>query len=277
MQESVALVEDAVVVISAPTGATAYDFDFELHFKCTHPYAFARRFPAILRVGAVKDYASRYAELVSWGLAPVNDSHQHELASELECWYPVVEEMTPRTRIYDSLPSVSEVESEFDWPIFLKGSRQTSRHNPDLSIIRSASHYERIVPLYLADPILGWQRPAIRQFLDLLPVGGDVAGKVKPSMEFRTFWWYGRCVGHGCYWYQVAPYSAPDIEVGLALAAIAASRLDVPFLVVDIAKLRDGSWTIIECNDAQESGHSGIAPNMLWQSVVASVVADSVD
>jgi len=91
---------------------------------------------------------------------------------------------------------------------------------------------------------------------------------VRPSIEYRSFWWHGECVGWGRYWYQVARYDCIDVAAGLELAKLAATRLAVPFLVVDFAKTAEGRWIVIECNDAQESGYVGISPRPLWQKVL---------
>ena len=78
-------------------------------------------------------------------------------------------------------------------------------------------------------------------------------------------------LGWGCYWYQVAPYESADVELGLNIAQQASEQLQVPFLVVDIAKTADGRWIIIECNDAQESGYVGVAPQPLWRNILAEI------
>src|SRR5207253_2313626 len=109
------------------------------------------------------------------GLRLINSPDQHELASELEAWYPHIEELTPRTRVYREFPDASEVESEFGWPVFLKGSRQTSKHDPGISVIPDRSHYARAIERYGLDPILHWQKPALREFVPLAPVAGEVA------------------------------------------------------------------------------------------------------
>lgn len=153
--------------------------------------------------------------------------------------------------------------------MLVKGSRQTSKHNPDLSVIRDRDHYERAARRDAEAPILHWQKPVVREFVQLEPIAGNVAGKVRPSLEFRTFRWHGECVGWGRYWYQVPAYAARDIDAGLALAGQAATVLAVPFLVVDIARTTDGRWIVIECNDAQESGYAGIAPQLLWRRMLA--------
>lgn len=267
----IALLEGQLAIVSKPVGVSVYDFDFELYFRCSHPASFEDDTPCVLRVGAVDHYAEQYRGLLDWGLRPVNTPDEHERASELERWYPLLTDMTPRTQVFDRLPDADRIESEFSWPIFLKGSRQTNKHNLKLSIIRDRDQYQWAAEQYRRDPVLHWQRPVVREFVPLQPVAGGIAGKVPASMEFRSFWWRGHCVGWGRYWYQAAAYACEDIDVGLALAREAARRLEVPFLVVDIAKTLDGRWIVIECNDAQESGYAAAPPRAIWQAVLARV------
>ena len=269
------LLGNRIGIITAPTHVAGYDFDFALHFDCAHPYRLEQETSAVLRIGAIEDYAREYEENLAAGLRLVNSPVQHELASELALWYPLLSDLTPRTICRDDFPAAEEVEAEFGWPIFLKGSRQTSKHNPDLAIISSREHYAQAMEAYKRDRILHWQKVAIREFIELQRVTGEVAGKVRPSMEFRTFWWQGQCVGAGQYWSQVPAYQAEDLDAGIALAGLAAARLQVPFLVVDVAKTADGRWIVIECNDAQESGYTAIPPNLLWRRIVESPPAIS--
>lgn len=266
--QRVTRVEDRLVIVSADVGVAAYDFDFELHFGCTHPTFFDPEEICVLRTGAIANYVSEYARLRSIGLVAVNSPEEHERASELTLWYPHIEALTPRTIVYDALPGADEVEATFGWPVFLKGARQTSKHDPALSVIRDREQYERAAARYRRDPILHWQRPVLRELLALQPVPGQAPGKIGPSMEFRSFWWHGACVGWGRYWWQAPAYGCADEGVGRELAGVAAAAVKVPFLVVDVARTVDGRWVVIECNDAQESGHAGIAPYALWSSIL---------
>lgn len=255
-------------MISAPVGAPVYDFDFDLHFSCSHPYAFRSGEPCVLRIGAIADYEAVAGEKADWGLTLVNSVEDHRRASELEAWYPLIADLTPATRLYDSLPTAAEIESEFAWPVFVKGSRQTSRHNPRLAIARDREEYGALREAYRLDPILHWQRPVVREFVALDPIAGEVPNKLPPAREFRTFWWYGALVGSGHYWYQLPAYGADDLDAGLGLAREAARRIDVPFLVVDIARKAGGGWIVIECNDAQEAGYAGLPPQRLWRNIL---------
>jgi ATP-grasp domain, R2K clade family 3 len=268
---NIALVENKLFVVSQEVGVSAYDFNFELHFSCSHPYQIDGQELCVLRVGPIADYLAEFNAKLDIGLRLINSPQEHSRASELEAWYPVIQDLTPRSRVFDALPAAQVVEAEFSWPVFLKGSRQTSKHNPDLSVIRDRTQYERVAQLYGDDPILHWQKPVVREFVALAPIPGAVPGKVRPSVEYRSFWWYGECVGWGRYWYQVEPYQCADANDGLAVAGEAAARLKVPFLVVDYAKTEDGRWIVIECNDAQEAGYVGVPPRTLWDQVLSRI------
>jgi glutathione synthase/RimK-type ligase-like ATP-grasp enzyme len=54
----------------------------------------------------------------------------------------------------------------------------------------------------------------------------------------------------------------------MEMAAEAARRVNLPFVVVDMAQRVDGRWTVIEINDAQESGYAGVPRLAMWQRIV---------
>jgi hypothetical protein len=268
MDRNIARLADRLIVVSRTVGAPVYDFTFERHFDCSHPYAFRPGEPCVLRIGAIVDYTSEFEEKAGWGINLANSPADHRRASELEDWYPLISDLTPRTTIFNELPGADVVEAQFEWPVFIKGSRQTSKHNPELAIARDRVGYERLREAYRTDPILHWQKPVVREFVDLDPVSGYVPGKVRASCEFRSFWWHGELVGCGQYWYQLPAYRTADLGLGLEVAGEAARRVGVPFLVVDIARTRSGQWIVVECNDAQEAGYAGLAPQVLWQNIL---------
>ncbi len=263
--------EDVLWIAVATIDVPRYDFSFPNFFVCRRPYYRPENITAIGRFGVTTNYADLYNALEVSGISLVHTPAQYLLASELTHWYPKLSALTPRSVWFETPPSPAEIESVFEYPIFLKGSRQTSRHQANLSIVRSRSEYEYAVEQYRNNPILHWQQFVCREFVELRRVSGRTTGKIPPSFEFRTFWWRGYCVGAGAYWAEFASYSWDEVEkaAGLKIAQEAVSQLDVPFLVVDIAQNRNGEWLVIECNDGQESGYAGISPIALWQNIVA--------
>ena len=169
-------VEKTLLVVEERTNIAVYDFNFELHFQCTHPYSQFCTTTAILRIGAIDDYREVEAFYRDYGLTLVNSYEQHLLASELPNWYSYIQKYTPKSQWYSTFPEFEEIEAAFGLPFFLKGSRQTSRHNPALSIIETAEQYEQVKTAYTQDPILHWQDIVVREYVRLRPVVGSHAG-----------------------------------------------------------------------------------------------------
>lgn len=264
------LVDDTVWIHCQPTGIRIYDFDFRACFPCRQPWERPEEVTVVSRCGAFDDYGAQYHQLLSVGLRLVNTPEQHQRASDLRAWHPLIEDLTPRSVVYQQRPSGREVAVDFRFPVFVKGTRQTSRHRKALSVIESQADFDSAMESYVADSILKWQSVAVREFVQLRPIEDAVPGRVASSFEFRTFWWKGQCAGTGRYWWEGRPYdwSAGERRAGLAVAEEAARRVQVPFLVVDIAMTTEGKWIVIECNDGQESGYAGVSPIGLWQAVI---------
>lgn len=266
------LLEDAVWLWTRPVGLPIYDFDFDALFACRRPYLRPDEVIAIARAGALDDYTATYDELRAEGVRLVHDPDQNLRATRLPRWYPLLEDLTPRSVWFEGPPDPHAIADALGWPIFMKGARQTSHHRRRLSFITGPDELRRALDEYAQDPILRWQDVVCRRLEPLRPVEDPDPERIPSSYEFRTFWWRGALVGCGRYWWQGVEYELASDERGpaLAIAAEAARRVDVPFLVVDIAQRADGAWIVIECNDGQESGYAGIAPLTLWQEVVRS-------
>lgn len=265
------LLEDALWVATMAVGVPAYDFAFERFFACRRPLYRPAPLTAVGRFGVSTNYAELYAQLAAQGVRLVHTPAQYRLTSELPEWYPLLADLTPRSVWFAQPPSAAQIEREFGWPVFLKGSRQTSRHRAALAILRSREEYARAAEEYARSPLLRAQALVCRELVPLRLVPAPPSDRIPPAFEFRTFWWRGQCVGAGPYWAALADYSwsAAERRAALAVAAEAARRLAVPFLVVDVAQTQRGEWIVIEVNDGQESGYAGIAPLVLWQAVVA--------
>jgi ATP-grasp domain, R2K clade family 3 len=267
------LLENTVWIASSMIDVPRYDFSFDMFFSCRRPYQRPEHITAIGRFGAIENYGDVYKTLENEGISLIHTPEQHRLASELTAWYPLIQDITPRSLCFDLPPEASVIEQHFSYPVFIKGSRQTSRHKADLSIVHSHVEYEFAVEQYRKNAILHWQSFVCREYVALRSVSiKQSSDKIPPSFEFRTFWWHGACVGSGAYWADFASYTWTEAEkfAALQVARKAAERLEVPFLVIDVAQTAKGDWIAIECNDAQESGYAAIAPISLWQNIVDS-------
>jgi hypothetical protein len=266
------LLEDTLWLLISRIGMPIYDFDFRQWFHSRSPNMAPENITATARVGAVANYESFYNDCKNEGVTLVNSPAQQRRASQLQYWHPLIADLTPKSVCFKGRPTIEEVKAHFAWPVFMKGARQTSRHQRKLAIIESDEQFFEAIQLYARDPILNWQDVACREFVPLRSISQSEAddSKMPRSFEFRTFWWKGQLAGAGRYWWEGPPYNWNDNEqsTGIALAAEAARRVEVPFLVVDIAQTNKGQWVVIECNDGQESGYAGVSPFALWQKII---------
>ena len=263
------LLEEKLWLAVSVTAVPHFDFRFQDFFQCRHPWEPPRDVSVVLRMGAVGDYAARYASFASEGLNLIHTPEQYFRCSQLPGWYPLIEQLTPRSVCFDAFPTLREVRKHFDFPFFMKGARQTSRHQRQLSIIESPDQFAAAAEVYAADPILQWQRVVCREFIPLRPVGAHTSLTLPRAFEFRSFWWHGTCVSIGPYWIG-EHYDMTETEkvAALSVAREAANQVNVPFLVVDVAQTMEGRWIVIECNDGQESGYAGNSPMSLWRRLL---------
>jgi glutathione synthase/RimK-type ligase-like ATP-grasp enzyme len=262
--------EDTLWLLTAPVNVANYDFAFEQFFSCHHPWQPPSQITVVARIGAHKNYVELYKALEMEGIQLIHTPQEQQKCSELPYWYPLLKDLTPRSIWFAEMPSVEHITEQFEFPIFLKGARQTSKHKRRLSIIENIDALSEALTEYQHDAVLWWQSIVGREYVPLMPVSDDPGEGIPASFEFRTFWWKRQLVGAGRYWFESPIYTctAQEEREALAIAQEAANRLVVPFLVIDVAQRADGRWIVIEVNDGQESGYAGISPFQLWRNVL---------
>ncbi len=269
MDFSVTQIENTIYVLEKRLGLPGYEYDFQKHFACNHPLYYNGEIMAIGRIGATNDYPKRYNDFLDYNIRLIHSPEEYLKTSFLPHWYPIIEKYTPRSIWYDTFPSLSEIEKHFDFPIFIKGERQTNRHARNKSIINNPKELEELKIIWANDPILHWQKIVVREFISLQLVVPDNGIAMPKAIEFRTFWWKNQCVSIGNYWtaekYQI---SESDQAAMLQIAQKTANLIDTSFLVIDMAKTQNGDWIVIELNDGQEAGYAGNNPFMLWTNVL---------
>ena len=260
------LVEGKLWVMSCKIGVAAYDFDFTSLFECRTGSRDPVRLDVVARVGAIPDYSEQHGRWLGEGIQLVHSPQQHFACSELPMWYERIPDLTPKSMWFTEPPDAREVGDALGWPVFIRGSRQTSRHQRALAIARDVEEFRRAMDAYRQDAILNWQRIVCRSYARLRPVEDRSPDRIPSSFEFRSFWWETECVGFGRYWTESAyTASAKEKAEALAVGADAASRIDGVFKAIDLGQTVDGRWIVIESNDGQESGYAGINPISLWR------------
>ena len=262
-----------IAILQRKTANDVYDFEFRNNFECRSVVSEVEA-PVLLHIGAVEDYAEVEATLEDMGMKLLVHEKEHLRCSTIEEWYPSLKDKTPFTKIYDELPQAEELLNDFSFPVFIKGNRQTNRHKKSQCIIESVDQYNALREEWKHDSILSWQKVAVREYVPLQVIDADSYPDMVPiSYEFRFFYFEGKCMAYGPYWYMGHKYTLPErvLQEVLKLTDWAAQRLAVSFPAIDVAKTASGEWIIIEVNDAQESGFVGTNPLVLWNNTIEAM------
>ena len=186
-------VEDATWVVTHPTGLSGYDFAFSPTFRVSHPARLDGEVTAIARMGAAADYGARYEALRALGIRLVHTPDTYRRTSLLPVWYPRIEGLTPRSLCFDAPPSAEEVGAALGWPVFVKGARQTSRHNKALCVAKTPAEFDAIMGAWRGDDILWWQPVVCREWAPLRRVAepsSDLLPLDRPPGDLAEEWAY---------------------------------------------------------------------------------------
>jgi hypothetical protein len=88
--------------------------------------------------------------------------------------------------------------------------------------------------------------------------------------EFRCFIYNRQILKYGYYWDgkdDLSQLSKDEEKQVLNLAILAAERLRVPYVAIDIGQLESGEWIAIETADAQFAGVCQIPVLELWNKL----------
>ena len=262
-----------IAVLQRKTGNEKYDFNFRNYYDCNSVVSEVD-VPILLHIGAIEDYAEVEHIIEEMGMKLLVNENEHINCSTIEKWYPILKARTPFTKIYDELPDVDVILKDFSFPVFIKGNRQTNNHKRSQCIIENVNQYEALRKEWKQNKILSWQKIAVREYVKLQEVDSISFPNMVPiSYEFRFFYFEGKCMAYGPYWYMSKKYKLPDEELQavIELTDWAANRMTASFIAIDVAKTASGEWIIIEVNDAQESGFVGINPFELWNNTIEAM------
>lgn len=264
------ILEDTIPLMVKTVGVRVYDFNFR-HYFPTQSLLSSPTKAVVARIGPFLDYSLACDSLLATGIKLIHTSEQHDRCSRLPHWYPLLSDLTPKSKVYESLPTVEDIEREFSWPVFVKGERQTNQHKRSLSIIENAASFEYLLEQWQQNTMLHWQKLVCREYVPLQLIEPATGDRLPSSCEFRLFYWRQQLVSIGRYWYEAKPYELSQQEQAQVedLGNEVARRLEVCFLAVDIAKTAKGDWIVIEVNDGQESGYVANNPILMWEKIIA--------
>lgn len=207
--------------------------------------------------------------VLSAGSTLVNSWEQYQFVSDLWAWVRLLDGLTPVAYRVDEVGSLPEGE------YFIKGETNSVKHDWFGSAFAgSLSDVQRVISNLRGHSIVGNQSLVIRPFVHYRQLAVMESGQ-PVFHERRYFALGGQVVGSGFYWSQQrhrfdASLLAPLVD-GSAESTLreAIKRIGekINFVVIDLAEKTDGSWDVIELNDGNMSGLTGVDPSALWGNI----------
>jgi len=90
-------------------------------FDCRTPYDSPNGIGAIARIGAFDHYTKFFKDFSDAGIDLVNSPEQYQRCTSLPVWYPLISDLTPRSKWYESIPRFEGVKGSFGLPVFCEG------------------------------------------------------------------------------------------------------------------------------------------------------------
>ena len=222
-------------------------------------------------VGFIPTY-ERYAELYQAALQKniqlVNSPELYRLAMEFDQFYPLLNDLTPKSLILESIDQIPMIKDQLGYPVFVKGAVKLDKEQGWSAVVaNNKEELDTIVKRILDQPVRSRGKAIVRQLVKLRYLS-EAPNGFPMGREYRLFLYKGQMLAYGFYW-DIEPLplsSVEEIQV-IQLARQVAGRIKTPFLAVDIRQLETGDWIVIEVGDAQFSGLSHIAVLELWSKI----------
>lgn len=217
------------------------------------------------RYSCLPFYKELYKDLELQGSRLINSPQEHAYIADFG-WYEDLEGLTPRTWF-----RLCDIQGE-QGPFVLKGRTNSRKHRwRELMYAESFEEARETCFCLQGDPLIDQQGVVFREYVPLRSFGEQLNG-LPFSNEWRLFFLRGALLAYGYYWsnqdegYETSGWVA-FLNQGLPFAKEAASKVQAPFFVLDVAETREGGWIVIEVNDGQMSGLSKVDPGELYYNL----------
>lgn len=220
------------------------------------------------RYSVMPYYRELDEELRIRGSRLINTYGQHKYIADFDYYYDVAE------YTFESWFDLSM--TRYNGPFIVKGQTNSRKHL--WSTAMYAEDKRRAVEIardLRNDGLIGDQRPVFRKYEPLKTLEIGVNG-VPFANEWRLFYLGKKRISQGFYWSGVDDLDDPRIQLpgpALELADLIAAIVSqkVNFFVLDIAEKADGSWVLVEVNDAQMSGLSLTDPGLFYYNLAEAM------
>lgn len=219
------------------------------------------------RYSCLPFYRELEVDLLLNGCRLINSFTQHSWIANFDYYFDLKNEVdTPESWTQDNFWTAPEGK------FVVKGATNSRKHAWKTSMFaENKKEAIRIAHELQQDSLIGNQRIIFRRYVPLKIYETGICG-MPFANEWRCFFLGKELLTVGYYW-SVAEDSTIEnaLLTGTALdfakktAKLASEYTN--FFVLDIAEKADGGWTLIEINDAQQSGLSENNPHTLYKKL----------
>lgn len=204
-----------------------------------------------------EEYTELYDALKAKNLVLLNAPEEYVRCHSFEHAYPYIHKLTPKTVVVHDVSEVEEAVNRLGLPVFIKGAVQSRKDRGwKACAATTLKEAESIVASLFGSYSFSEGTAIIRKLVPLRHVACQKDG-FPIAREFRVVLYRHEILGLGYYWpVQDALQTLEEAERSVvnALAVKASIKLNVPFVVIDVAQLDNGTWTVIEPGDPQSAG-----------------------
>jgi len=226
------------------------------------------------RYSVLPYYQELVSELKHNGSELVNSYADHQYVADLGSYAYDLGDLTPQT--WSSMEYVSKDTRG----MVLKGATNSKKHQWNTHMYADTWQDAMIVFLRLSeDSLIGTQHIYIRKYVPLVSLGRTMTG-LPITKEFRFFVFNGHIVSSNFYWSSFNEdiveqgYTVPSVDevpAEFMKTVIDCLSPNVLFYAVDVAQDDTNRWWVIDVNDGQMSGLSGIDPVTFYQRLMQLV------
>ncbi len=226
-------------------------------------------------------YEAVYRVAADKNICLVNDPSQHQTVLEFDRYYPLLGDLTPLSMTITSVNECQEAGGKLGFPVFVRGAVKSNKTlGWDACVANNTDELSYIVEQILSLPHRARGRAIIRKLVKLRS-RSLMPGNFPRTREYRLFVYGNRVLACGYYWDEFEDefeLTATDRSSLTELAIAAATRVNVPYIIVDVGQLESGDWIVIEVGDAQFAGMSHVSIPELWSYLATiDLVIKSVD
>ena len=212
-------------------------------------------------------YEAIYQAARNKGIKLLNSPQQHRIGMEFDLFYPLLGELTPKSVTIRSIDECATATDLLGFPVFVKGAIQSKKKQGWQACV--ANNLEELVKLttwLLQLKYVARGRVIVRKLVNLRHEN-KLANGLPIGREFRVVLYQEEVIKYGYYWDgqdSLDTLSPEEEKEVLDLAVLAAQRLNIPYVAIDIGQLVTEEWLVIEISDAQFAGLNNIPKLEFW-------------